>query len=172
MRANQCSESQQLVWYLRFTMQHRNGTKLKWCVVIVGGAVATNYTSATPTICTAMLRLSNNLPHFLMENTFHCHTLFCHTSWCGTHSSATLFTGLPKLPQLPCTVLSLSSMCPLLIQYFVDIITQHFSNLQLSDCVCLSKPNPPAAAGEDLRDSHQHFDSPPTPSPSPPRNLF
>ena len=29
----------------------------------------------------------------------------------------------------------------------------------LFNCVCFSKPNPPA--GEDLRDSHQHFDGPP-----------
>ena len=73
-----------------------------------------------------------------------CHQLyFCHWQSALCHA-ATLLGGTyfsVKIPQLAAHLA--------------------LGKSPLFDCVCLSKPNPPA--GEDLRDSHQHFDRPPPP---------
>ena len=75
-----------------------------------------------------------------------CHQLyFCHWQSALCHA-ATLLGGTyfsVKIPQLAAHLV--------------------LGKSPLFDCVCFSKPNPPA--GEDLRDSHQHYDRPPPPPP-------
>ena len=105
-------------------------------MIFVGGAVATNYTSATDNL--------HCLPSTLLG---------------GTQSTATFFTGTAYFPLAYCTV---CLHCHWLQTWLGYKVHWH----ALFDCVCFSKPNPPP--GEDLRDSHQHFDSHHPPQP----NLF
>ena len=125
-------------------------------MIVVGGPVATNYTSATDNLhCHATT---------LLGGTYLTATVIPSTLLGGTHLNATLFTGMAYFALAHCTVYTVHTLP--LVAYLADEVHHwHAALFQsvLFDCVCFSKPNPPP--GEDLRDSHQHFDRPPPPPP-------